>query len=95
MGETPFKLAFGTEAVILFEVGMSSLRRAYYDDHNINEELKLALDCLSEVRDDAAERMALYQQKISKYHDQRVKLRRFNPGDMVLRKVSQATKDPT
>ena len=30
-----------------------------------------------------------------KYHDQRVKLRRFNPDDMVLRKVSQATKDPT
>ena len=54
MGETPFKLAFGTEAVILFEVGMSSLRRAYYDDHNNNEELKLALDCLSKVRDDVA-----------------------------------------
>ena len=38
--------------------------------------------------------MARYQQKMSKYHDQRVK-HRFNPRDMVLRKVSQATKDPT
>ena len=39
---------------IPIEVGMSSLRWAYYDDHNNNEELKLALDCLSKVRDDAA-----------------------------------------
>ena len=70
-GETPFKLAFSTEAVIPVEVGMSSLRRAYYDDHNNNKELKLALDCLSEVRDDTATK------------------------DMDLRKVSQATKDPT
>ena len=95
MGETPFKLAFGTEAMIPIEVGMSSLRRAYYDDYNNNKELKLALDCLSEVRDDVTQRMALYKQKMSKYHDQRVKLRRFNPRDMVFQKVSQATKDPT
>lgn len=32
---------------------------------------------------------------MSKYHDQRVKLRRFNPDDRALRKVSQVTKDPT
>ena len=32
---------------------------------------------------------------MSKYHDQRVKLRRFNPDDRVLRKVPQVTKDPT
>ena len=29
-----------------------------------------------------------------RYYNQRVKLKRFNPKDMVLRKVSQATKDP-
>lgn len=93
IGETPFKLEFGTEAVIPVEVGMSSLRRTYYDDHSKNERLKLALDCLPKVKDDAAQRMALYHQKMTKYHNQRVKLRRFDPRDMVLRKISQATKD--
>ena len=93
--EIPFKLAFETKAMILVEVGMSSLRRTYYDDHSNDEELRLSLDCLSEIRDDATQRMALYHQKMSKYHDQKVKLRRFNLGDMVLQKVSQATKDPT
>lgn len=58
MGETLFKLAFGTEVVIPVKVGMSSLRPVYYDDHNNIEELKLALDCLFEVRDDMAQRMA-------------------------------------
>ena len=31
---------------------------------------------------------------MEKYHNQRAKLRRFNLDDMVLRKVSQATRDP-
>ena len=38
--------------------------------------------------------MALYQERMTRYYNQRVKLKRFNLGDMVLRKVSQATKDP-
>ena len=93
-GETPFKLAFGTEVVILVEVGMSSLRRTCYDECSNDEGLKLALNCLLEVRDDAAQRIALYQERTTRYHNQRVKLKHFNPRDMVLRKVSQATKDP-
>ena len=94
-GETPFKLAFGIRAVIPVEVRMSSLRQTSYDDLSNDEGLKLALDFLLEVRDDAAQRMALYHEKMTKYHNHRVKLKRFNPGDMVLPKVSQATKDPT
>ena len=92
--ETSFKLAFGTKAVILVEVGVSSLKRTCYDERNNDDGLKLALDCLPEFRDDAAQRMTLYQERITRYYKQRVKLKRFNPGDMVLRKVSQATKDP-
>ena len=93
--ETPFKLVFGTEAVIPVEMGLSNLRRAHYDKISNNDELRLSLDCLSEVRDEASQRMARYHQKMPMYHNQRVKLKRFNPDDMVLRKVSQATKDPT
>lgn len=45
-GETPFKLAFGTEAVIPMEVGMSSLKRTCYDKRSNDEGLKLALTYL-------------------------------------------------
>ena len=92
--ETPFKLAFDTKAVIPVKVGVSSLRRAHYDEGINNDELRLNLDCLPKVRDKAILRMARYQQKMAKYHNQRLKLRRFNPDDMVQQKVSQATKDP-
>jgi len=76
------------------EIGVSSIRKAWYDEQSNDEGLKLALDCLHEVRDDAAQRMVLYQERVTRYYNQRVKLKCFNPGDMVLRKVSQATKDP-
>ena len=50
-GETPFKLAFGIEAVIPMEVGMPSLSRTCFDEHINDEGLKLALDCLLKVRE--------------------------------------------
>ena len=70
-GETPFKMAFGTEAVVPMEVGMSSLIRASYDEQSNDDGRKLALDCLLEVRDDAAQRMALYQERMRRYYNQR------------------------
>ena len=62
--ETPFKLAFGTEAVILAEIGDSNLRQAHYDEGTNNDELRLSLDGLAGVKDKAALRMARYQQKM-------------------------------
>ena len=56
--------------------------------------MRTNLDFLDEIRDDASRRMAGYQQKMSGYYNQRVKLRRFNRGDLVLRKVMLATKNP-
>ena len=68
-GETPFKLAFGTKAVIPVEVRMLSLKRTCYDERSNDEGLKLTLDCLLKVRDDAAQRMALYQERMTRYHN--------------------------
>ena len=92
-GETPFKMAFGMETVVPVEIGVSSSRRAWYDEKSNDEGLKLALDYLPEVRDGATKRMTLYQERMMRYYNQRVKLKRFNPRDIVLRKVSEATKD--
>ena len=94
IGETPFKMTFGREVVVLVEVGVLSIRRAWYDEQSNDESLKLALDCLPKVREGAVQRMVLYQERMTRYYNQKVKLKHFNPGDMVLRKVSQATKDP-
>ena len=87
-GETPFKLAFGIKAVIPIEVRLSSLRRAHYDENSNNEELRLSLDYLSEVKNEATQKLTQYLQKMAKHHDLKVRLRRFNPNDMVQQKVS-------
>ncbi|XP_075665928.1 uncharacterized protein LOC142635693 [Castanea sativa] len=55
--ETPLKLAFSTKVVNLVEVEVSSLRRAHHDEGSNNDKLRLNLDCLPEVRDEAALRM--------------------------------------
>ena len=48
--ETPFKLAFGTKAVILAEVGLTSFRVDHYNEEKNDKELHLNLDLLNEER---------------------------------------------
>jgi len=83
-GETPFNLTYSTEAVILVEIGLTSLRKEFFDERSNDDQLKLNLDCLDEVRDPASQGMAKYQQKMAKYYNQRVKLKRFNIRDLIL-----------
>ena len=52
-GETPFKLAYGSEAVIPAEVHMASHRVGKYQAKEIKEQLRLNLDLMDEVRMDA------------------------------------------
>ena len=60
MGETSFNLTYGTEAVILVEVGLTSLRREFFNEQSNNDQLKQKLDFLDEVKDQATQRMAKY-----------------------------------
>ena len=53
------------------------------------------MDCLDETRKEASKRITKYQQKMTKYYNKKVKLRRLNIRDFVLRKITLATKDPT
>ena len=93
-GETPFRLTYGTEAVIPVEVGVTSIRREVFNEESNDDHLRINLDCLDEVRDKASSKMTKYQQKMAEYYNKRVKLRRLNIGDLVLRKVTIATNDP-
>ena len=53
-GETLFNLTYGVEAVILIEVGLTSLKREFFDEQDNNDQLKQNLDLVDEVRDQAA-----------------------------------------
>ena len=52
-GETPFKLAYGSEAVILAKVHMTNHRVMKYDDKENKEKLRLDLDLIDKARMDA------------------------------------------
>ena len=57
--------------------------------------MRLQLDLVDEVRAIAEQRLARYQDFMSKNYDSRVRHRDFQIGDLVLRKVMGAAKDPT
>ncbi|XP_075674782.1 uncharacterized protein LOC142643967 [Castanea sativa] len=92
-GETPFRLTFGIEAVISVEVGMTNIWIKVYEEQRNHQELNNNLDLIDEVRDEEMKRMEKYKGAMARDYNKKVKVRRFNIGDLVLRKVSQATKD--
>ena len=92
-GETPFKLAYESEAVIPVEVHMANHRVMTYQDKDNEEQLRLNLDLIDEVKTDAKHRTVRYKNLMARQYDAMVKPRRFNIGDLVLKKVSLATKN--
>ena len=60
IGETPFRLTYGTEAVIPVEVGVASIRRKVLHEEDNNDQLRINLDFLDEVRGKTSNRMMKY-----------------------------------
>ena len=48
--ETPFRLIYGNEAVILAEIGLTSYRVDNHDEARNDEAIRLQLDLVDEVR---------------------------------------------
>ena len=94
-GETPFKLTYGSEAIIPAKVYMANHRVMKYQDEDNEEQLHLSLDLIDKVRMDAEQRTARYKNLMARQYDAMVKPRHFNIGDLVLKRVSLATKNPT
>ena len=57
-GETPFRLTYGSEAVILVEIGLTSYRVHNHDERMNDEAMRLQLDLVDEVRVTAEQRLA-------------------------------------
>ena len=57
--------------------------------------MRLQLDLLDEVRATAKQRLTRYQNLMAKHYNSRVRYRDFQVGDLVLRKVMGASRDPT
>ena len=60
IGETPFGLAYGADAVILTEVGLTSYRVENYNEDKNEEAMRLQLDLVDEVLATAEQRLSQY-----------------------------------
>ena len=47
IGETPFKLAYGSDAVIPMKVGLTSYRVAHYNNEENEKQFRLSLDFMT------------------------------------------------
>ena len=94
-GETPFRLTYGADVVIPAEVGLTSYHVQNYMEDKNKETMRLQLDLVDEARAVAEQRLSRYQNLMSEHYNTKVKHRVFQIGDLVLRKVMGATKDPS
>ncbi|KAM2932233.1 hypothetical protein FF1_040328 [Malus domestica] len=84
--ETPFSLAFGTEAAVSVELEQATFRVQNYMQSENDKQLTLNLDLVEEQRNQTHLRNVAYKQRISNYYDSTVKPRSFKVGDWVLKK---------
>ncbi|RDY02803.1 Retrovirus-related Pol polyprotein from transposon 17.6, partial [Mucuna pruriens] len=87
INETPFRLTFGTEAVISVEIGEPSIRTTLFEPNANENELRANLDMLQEVREATHIREFAIKSRIAKLYNRRVIPRSFRPHDLVLIKM--------
>ena len=86
-------MTYGNEAVIPAEIGLTSYRVDNHDEARNDEGIRLQLDLADEVRAIAEQRLARYQDRMTKHYNSRVRHRDFKVGDLVLRKVIGTARD--
>lgn len=95
-GATPFSLVYGTDAVLPIEVELPSLRvlreakldeaewvQDRFDQLNLIDEKRLTTMCHGQ----------LYQKRMKKAFDKKVRIREFQQGELVLKKILPVHKD--
>ena len=95
MGETPFSMTYGAEAVLPIENSFPTLRSSTFIPENNDELLGRSLDLAEEKKEKAMIHMVYYHQKLKRGYDANVKLRPLSPGDLVMRKILGSAKNPS
>ncbi|GKE46947.1 reverse transcriptase domain-containing protein [Tanacetum coccineum] len=85
-GETPFSLTYGSEVVIPVEIGMPTHRTMMIREGENEDDLRLNMDLLYEMREAVAIREAKYNTKLEQYYNQKVRLMSFKPDEYGFRR---------
>ncbi|XP_056688315.1 uncharacterized protein [Spinacia oleracea] len=91
-GESPFKLSFGSEAVIPAEMALPTMRIQHYDEERNDQLLRHQLDFMPEIRMKAEVSSAAYKSRMSRAYNKKVRHRPLGVGDLVLRRTAATGK---
>jgi len=90
--EAPYTLVYGTDAVILVEVGEPSVRQQHHDTQLNADCMATHLDLLCETREKARIRDLVTKLRAARRYNSKLKPRSFHKGDLVWRMASKARK---
>ena len=88
-------MIYRAEAIILLKENFPTLKTSSFTPSSNDELLGKSLDLIEERREKEMIQLAYYHQKLKQGYDVNVKLRPLAPGDLVLRKVVGAAKNPS
>jgi hypothetical protein len=86
-GQSPYFLAYGSEAILPADVIWDSPVVEQYDEGISEDSRRVDIDGLEEARCAALIQSARYLEGIRCYHDRNVKEHSINVGDIVLRRI--------
>ena len=84
-GQTPFRLVYGTEALLPVEIGVPALHTQSYEENENQESRLLNLELIEELREETALKMAAYQNRVARSYNRKMRERTFQVGNLVLR----------
>jgi hypothetical protein len=87
MGQSPYFLVYGSEAILRADVMWDSPAVEHYDEGVSEDSRRLDIDGLEEARYATLVQSARYLEGIRRYPDRNIKERSFNIGDLVLRRI--------
>lgn len=93
IGETPYSLMYGVEAVIPMRISLFSMRISDFSPAENDKLMAKHLDSLEEYQEMATIQLTKYQQKLAQQYDKGVRIREFHAGDLVLRKAVGNARD--
>lgn len=93
IGQTPFSMTYGSEAMSPVEVGLLSPRRLHLKEISNDELRRFELDFLEERGNKSQSKLAIYQRKITRYYNSKVKKKTFRINNLILWRVFLSTNE--
>jgi hypothetical protein len=87
LGNTPFFMVYGSEAVLLADLRFGAPRLVFESIAEAEATRLEDIDVLEEERLNIVIQSARYQQTLRRYHDKTIRHRSFIVGDLVIRRI--------